>query len=212
MTHDPRILTWRSRPYSWSQHSSFLFSPEQWHDKYILGIEQPDSPELIFGKTFADSCEARTPLAPVTLLSKVEHPFEALLDGIPLVGYADTLDDTTMRHTGEYKTGVKPWDKKRVDAHGQITLYCLMNYLTNKVRPEETRLFLEWVPTKRVPKHNGDMMGFDYDIEFASEPPEVLHFETERTLVQTLEFALEIKRTRAAMESYAQTRLASVPA
>lgn len=206
MTPDPRLTAWLERPYSWSCHSSFLYSPEAWFNKYILGIETPNTPELIFGKKFADSCEARTPLAPVTLLSKVEHPFEATFDGISLLGYADTIDDITFLHLGEFKTGGKPWDQKRVDTHGQIDFYLFMNWLTNNIDPTYVKVFLEWVPTRKIPNPSG----FGYTIDFAETPHKVVPFETSRTKIQVLSFAASIKSVRAEMVTYAENRLSEL--
>lgn len=192
----------QTRPFSWSAKSSFDWDKEQWYQKYILGIKQPDSPELLFGKKFADSCEIRKPLAPVTLLSVVEHEFRFRLGDIPIIGYADTFEKKTKDHTGEFKTGVKIWDQKRVDNHGQISLYALGNYLLEKIKPEKCRFFLEWIPTRKVPRKNNDYSGFDYDIDFRDIEPMVIHFETKRTTRQVLEFGVEIKNTLREMEQY----------
>jgi len=192
----------KTRPLSWSAISSFEYDKEQWYQNYIAGIKQPASPEMIFGKKFADSCEALKPLAPVTLLSKMEQPFNFVFNGIAMVGYADTFDDINKNHTGEYKTGVKPWDQKRVDAHGQITMYAMGNLITNKMQPEKCRFFLEWIPTKKVPRENGDYSGFDYDIEFADKPPKVINFTTVRTMKDIVEFGVRINKTVAEMQKY----------
>ncbi len=201
-----QITTWSERPLSWSQLSSFSWNKDDWYTKYVLGIEPPLSPELIFGKAFADSCEAGTPLAPVTLLSKQELPLDAVLDGIKLFGYVDTIDEATLAETGEFKTGVKPWDQKRVDNHGQITMYALMNFLQNKIHPEKAKFWLEWIPTKKVHRDNGDFSGYDYDIVFASDPSEVIHFDTKRTMKDVLAFASYIKTTRKEMEDFIHSR------
>ena len=201
-----QITAWLERAVSWSQLSSFAWNKDDWYSKYVLGIEQPLSPELIFGKKFADSCEAGTPLASVTLLSKQEQPLEAVLDGIKLFGYADTIKEETMDETGEFKTGAKPWDQARVDTHGQITMYALMNFLQNKVLPQNAKFWLEWVPTKKVHRDNGDFSGYDYDIEFASDPPTVQHFDTKRTMKDILAFASYIKATRKEMEEFIHSK------
>lgn len=198
-----QIEKWKARDYSWSQHSSFLWNPPDWHSKYILELPQRDSAELRFGKLFADSCEARDPIAPVTLLSKVEHAFKENHDDITLIGYADTIDDTTFKHIGEFKTGVKAWDQKRVDEHGQITFYCLLNFLQNKVPPQDVKLFLEWVPTRKL--HNKD--GFTYEIIFRDFDPVPVHFETTRTMRDVLRLGREIRETRKLMEEYALSKL-----
>lgn len=190
----------QTRPLSWSAISSFDYDHEQWYQKYIMGVEQMSSPEMLFGKAFADSCELRKPLAPVTMLSKMEHSFESIFNGIPLIGYADTIDEATMRETGEYKTGVKQWDQKRADNHGQIKMYALQNYLNNKIRPEDCKFWLEWIPTKRIMQSNG----FNYSIEFDSKPAQVLRFNVKVTMQDILKFGSVIKSTVNEMEKYVQ--------
>lgn len=201
-----QLTTWRKRPYSWSQHSSFKWNPEQWFNKYILGTKEVTTPELAFGKVFADSCELRTPLAPVTMLSRMEQDFSVKFDDMTLTGFMDTFDDASLRSIGEYKTGMKPWTQKRVDEHGQLDFYCLLNFIQNKVRPEDTTLFLEWVQTERKHIIERDGFGFDYQMVFATDPPQVHHFDTSRTLVQVLEFGNQIKQTRRDMEAYITAR------
>lgn len=187
----------KDRPLSWSAISSFEYDPEQWYQNYYLGIKTPPTPEMIFGKKFADSCEAGKPLAPVTLLSKMEQGFKVVFGDIPLIGFADTFDHIGKKKIGEYKTGIKAWDQKRVDEHGQITMYALMNYISSRIKPEDTKFFLEWIPTKK--------MG-DYSIEFAHNPPQVIHFKTKRTMKDILEFGARINSTVQKMEDYINKR------
>lgn len=191
----------RTRPVSWSFFSSFEYDPEQWYRKYVLGKPDRPSPEMEFGKKFADSCEARRPLAPVTLLSKVEQEFSTVFEGMPMIGFADTYDDVTKKAIGEFKTGVKPWDQKRVDDHGQITMYCLMNWLINKVRPEDTKLFLQWVPTRKIDQDGGDFSQHDYRVDFAM-PIKVHTFNTKRTMKDVVVFGARIKRLYKEMDEY----------
>lgn len=191
----------RARPLSWTAISSFEYDKDQWFNKYVLGKPTPITPELEFGKKFADAIEAGKPMSPVTILSKVEQPFEVMFGDISLVGYADTFDKDTKKHIGEFKTGKtkNPWTQKRVDEHGQITMYCLMNLITNKVKPEDTKLFLEWCPTQE----NGD-----YTISLI-DPNDVRHFDTKRTMLDIVNFMQRIKNVTQEMESYAQFKLAS---
>lgn len=202
------LAKWRARAYSFSQHSSWEWNPEQWYARYILGLEGIATPELSFGKTFAQAAEARTPLAPITLLETVEKKYSTHLDDIELIGYADTYAPLRI---GEFKTGVNPWSQQKVDDTKQLTFYCLMEWLIDKVKPGDIALFLEWVPTKKIPRDNGDFSGFDYDIAFASDPPEVRHFITARSMRDILMLATEIKATRKEMEKYAIHRLSTIP-
>lgn len=192
----------RNRPLSWSAISQFEYNKEQWFDKYVLGKKLPSSPELEFGKVFADAIEAGKPLAPVTLLSKVEQPFEVMFGDIPLIGYADTFDHVNKNCIGEFKTGKKtnPWTQNRVDDHGQITMYYLMNFITNKIPPKDMTSFLEWIPTRL----NGD-----YTVTLI-EPVVVHHFDTKRSMIDLMKFMRRINDTVKEMESYAQHKLAEI--
>lgn len=184
----------KNRPLSWSAISSFEWDPEQWYRRYILNIQEPPSKEMEFGKVFAKSCEDRKPLAPVTLLNKMEHKFEIVFDGIPLVGYADTFCTDTKKKIGEYKTSKKPWTQEKVDGHGQLTMYALMNFVTNKIKPEELEIFLENVQT-----HEGG----DFTLDFI-QPIKVHHFKTKRSMKDVLKFASRIKDTVRQMDEYCE--------
>lgn len=187
----------RKRPISWSYISSFEYDREEWFRRYILKIEDRDTAELRFGKEFALSCERGTPLAPVTLAPDSEYPFNVMVDGMHLRGFLDGFDASTCRTIIEYKTGVKPWTQKRVDEHGQLTFYCLMNYAKHKIRPEECEIILEWIPTKRT--ENGS---FETLIEFASDPPQVVPFRTRRTMTDIALLVDKIHRTLDEMERF----------
>jgi hypothetical protein len=194
------------RPLSWSQLSAFEYSKSDWYDKYILGIETPPNPEMVFGKKLAKSIEDGKPLAPVTLLPKCEHKFEFFWEGIKCIGFADGFDPKTKRNLIEYKSGVKSWDYKRVRDHGQIDFYLLGNYQTDKVKPEEVECFLEWIPTKRVHTKSSGLSKGDYKIEFATDPPTVHRFPTSRSFVDILKFGQRIVKTVEEMEAYLSTR------
>lgn len=200
MTHTPEQLnTWRLRPYSWSQHSSFDYSPYEWYSKYLLGTKTEETPALLFGKRFADSCEAGTPLAPVTLYEVVENPLESFLGDIPLVGYEDSWcpSQSAIR---EFKTGIKPWDQQRVDNHGQLSFYALLHWLQDKLHPKDLTIHLDWLPTQTLP---------DFTLDFKRDEnnnPIIHTFETKRTMTDVLRFASEIKARRALMEAFIHSR------
>ncbi len=191
----------KKRPLSWSSLSCFEYNPEEWYQRYPLGVKSAENAEMKFGKIFADSCEAGNPLRPVTVLSAVEHPFKVVFGKIHMVGFADTFDKDTKRRIGEYKTGVKPWTQKRVNEHGQIDMYLLMNFITNRVKPEEVKAFLEWIPTMRIDQENGDFSKGDYRVEFRAED-EVFHFDTKRTMSDILHFGARINKAVLEMQEY----------
>lgn len=180
------------RPLSWSALSSFDWNPEEWYRKYYLGQDPGSSPEMLFGKVFAQSCEDRTPLAPVTMLSKMEYKFEARFNNIPMIGYGDTFNDVTFDELGEYKTSKKLWTQSKVDSHGQLTLYPFLNYIDKKIRPEDTRIWLECVETE---------IKSNYQIGL-KKPIKVHHFETKRTMSDILQFGSYVNLTVMKMQDY----------
>lgn len=185
----------KSRPLSWSAISSFEYDKEQWYRKYVLNEPTVETKEMKFGKDFALSCEKRKPLAPVTLLDTMEYKFEVVFNSIPMIGYADTFCGETKKVVGEFKTGKKKWDARRADEHGQITLYALFNFIQNKIRPEETDFFLEWIPTEEKG---------DFSIDFV-RPIKVHKFKTKRSMEDILHFGLRIKNVVKEMEEYCQS-------
>ena len=182
----------QTRPLSWSAISSWEYDPEQWYKRYILNEKEPDSAAMLFGKELANSIENDKPLVPVTIIGKAEHQFKVVFNGIPLVGFVDNFCVETFRKLGEYKSGVKAWDQERADDHGQITMYLMMNYITNKVPPEEVECFLEWVPTEETG---------DFKVKF-KEPVEVHKFHTKRTMTDIIRFGARINATVEAMQKY----------
>lgn len=188
----------KERPLSWSQISSFEYDPEQWYRRYVLGIQDEPNAEMLFGKKVADSIEDGTCTIPTlleNLQKRKEYPFKVQFGEIQLVGYADAFCEETLRKLDEVKTGQKPWDQKRVDDHGQITMYCLLNYITHKVPPEEVDCTLHYIPTQK---------GGDFNISFV-EPIVVQRFKTKRTMADILNFGSRIKRVYQEMEAYANS-------
>lgn len=193
------MIDFHERPLSWSAISSFEYSPEQWYDNYVLSKKNPESEEMKFGKAFANSIEDGT-CANKELLDllqkKKEHKFNVVFSGIPLIGFADAFCDKTFKILDEVKTGKKAWDQKRANEHGQLTMYALMNFITNKIRPEDTTFTLYWCPTQA----NGD-----FSISFV-KPIKTHVFKTKRMMNDILQFGLRIKRVVKEMEEYCKKR------
>lgn len=199
MTHE-QITKWKTRDFSWSQLSSWEYDPEQWYKRYILDERDEPSKEMLFGRVLADALEHGTceiPELVKRLPFKKEHPFKVKFGALTMVGYADDFDDKTFTTLNEVKTGKRPWDQKRADAHGQFDMYLLMNYITNKVRPEDVACALHWLPTQE----NGD-----FSISFV-EPVEPLTFHTKRTMGDILTFGSRINKAYKDMEEYAKTHV-----
>lgn len=186
----------KSRPLSWSAISSFEYDPREWYKKYVLKEEQTTSAEMEFGKKFAESIEYGTCAIPgflEILANKKEHKFEVMFGKIKLIGFADAFCDKTFRKLDEIKTGKKAWTQKRADTHGQIDMYLLMNYITNKIKPEDVECAIHWFPTK----DNGD---FSISLD---HPHRYYTFRTKRTMQDILNFGAKINRIFKEMEEYA---------
>lgn len=196
---DERITTWLAREFSWSQISSWEYSKDQWYSKYILGEVQPETPALIFGKAFAKSVEDGAQEAPVTTFSKREYRVTASIGDIALVGQFDCWEPET-KELIDHKTGVKPWDQKRTDGHRQLTFYAMLLYLSEKIKPEDIRFQIQWIPTG---------IRSDFTFGFLTDPPVVHTFHTKRTMLDVLTILSDIKRARKEMKRYALRRLAA---
>ena len=195
MTKQELVQKFKARPLSWSSISSFEWDKEQWYKRYVMGLKEPESTEMMFGKAFATSiedgtCEVKELME--ALPKKKEHKFNVMFGEIPMLGYADAFCEETFKEIGEVKTGKKKWDQKRVDEHGQITLYALFNFITNKVKPEDTIFTLYWIPTQ----DNGD-----FSISFV-KPIKVHTFKTKRTMHDILLFSAHIRNVFAEMLSF----------
>lgn len=192
-----KLKKWKERDFSWSQLSSFEWSADQWYRNYFLGEREPETAEMKFGKKFAQSiedgtCEVKELLT--TLQDKKEHPFRVKFGNMTLIGYADAFCDKSFKKLDEVKTGKKAWTQKRADEHGQFDMYLLMNYITNKIRPEEVDCTLYWIPTQ----DNGD-----FSISFV-QPIKVHPFKTKRTMADILTFGSRINNAVKEMEAYAK--------
>ena len=202
MKFEERLKIWKARKFSWSQISSFEYSPEQWFLRYFMGEQGDETEEMRFGKMIGERLASDPKFLPqVPRLSKFEQPFNIVFKDIPLVGYADSFCDKTYKILYEYKTGVKKWDQKRVDEHGQIDLYLLMNFVTNKIRPEEMQVKLVWLPTER--KESGD---FKVHIKLV-EPIVPQIFNTKRTMADILKIGAKVIKVRKEMEKYAKQKV-----
>lgn len=214
-------MSWKpkkERPISWSAISAFAWNAEEWHEKYVvhgdctrdkdglLGFcvvtqshnrfcpAVQTSPQMLFGSKIGNAYAADpAKFRPKLPIFKIyEHEYRCSFDKIPLVGYADGWTPEEL-HLGELKTGVKKWDQKRADEHGQITMYNLMAFLIDGVKPEAIRSTLMWLPTEM----KGDVVSL--------KKCDPVFIETRRTMKQVLEFGTYIKKTVAAMQEYAET-------
>lgn len=191
---------WLKRDISWSFISSFEYSPEQWYDRYVLHKSQHETSEMAFGKAIGEKLASDPKFLPqIPRHSKMEHQFKDVKFGkLTLVGYADTFCDKTFKKLSEFKTGKRAWDQKRADEHGQIDMYLLMNWIINKVKPEEVDVTLVWMPTE----DRGDFsIAFVKDIE-----NKIKIFNTKRTMLDILKFGKRLNDVYKEMKKYVKER------
>lgn len=185
------------RPLSWSAISSFEWDAEQWYDTYILGIRQT-SPEMTFGSYVDKQLQVDPTYLPhVPRYPHMQHKMKAVFDGIPLTGVPDGLDFEQFL-LADFKTGKNPWTQKKADETGQLTMYALLLFLTEGIRPEKWDCKILWLPTAYGP---------DFKIGFRNrDNPQLITFTTARTMVDILEFGQRIKSNYALMQRYVAQR------
>lgn len=193
----------KQRPLSWSQISSFEYSPEQWYKRYILKEQDKPSVEMLFGKEVGVRYAIDPTFHPeVPRLEIFEHRLLTQIEGLPLVGYVDSLSMDRTKLI-ELKTGKKAWTQKRADTHGQITMYLLMLYLMEDIKPESVTCYLHWLPTEESMTSMNDSRP---SISFV-EPFRFHTFETKRTLRECLEFGANITNVLKEMQEYLESKV-----
>jgi hypothetical protein len=189
--------------------SSFEYSPDQWYRKYYLGEPQKTSAEMEFGKDIGEKLATDPNFMPhIPRQKHMEYGVQVKLGNTKLVGYFDSFGDLpedAVYPLHEYKTGKKPWDQKRADEHGQITFYCLLLWLSKKIRPEQVLATIHWMPTEEVDQSFKDFLSGTRNIEF-KKGGQVASFVTKRSMKDVLLFAERINKTRKEMEEYIKKR------
>lgn len=183
----------KKRPLSYSQLSSFEWDAEEWYNNYILGKREPASPAMLFGTTVGDSIGTPDTLVPSLIPPGVkEYEMSAVIDGVPIVGYADHFCTDTL-FLSENKTSDNPkrWNQKKVDDHGQLTMYALMLFLRDKIKPEDIQMQLNFIPVL--------YSGVSYRMP---EPPTYQAFKTKRTTLDIVKYGQYIRDMIIEMERF----------
>lgn len=182
-----------SRPFSWSQFSSFRdYDKDKWYQNYVLGFKEPPNAKMVFGSKVGKRIETDPSYIPQLPRNTMEYEMKASINDIELIGYADSYNPET-KELDEFKTSSPTgWSQKKVDAHDQLTFYALLLYLNNKTKPEDLTIRLHHLHTCE---------GGDFSIAFC-KPFTIDTYTTKRTTEQVLMFASEIIRIRKEMEKY----------
>lgn len=190
---------WSMRPYSWSQHNSWDWSKTQWFDTYILNERGDASHAMIFGNVVGASIDTDAPLSAVPRQSHMEYEVRAKLGDIELLGFFDSYDPVSKKME-EYKTSSNDtkWTQDAVEKHGQLTYYCMLLYLRDKVDPEDVSIRLHYIPVGENQSFYMEVIG------------KHVTYETRRTKKDVFEMMVEITKRRKLMEIYAKERIKSM--
>lgn len=98
----------------------------------------------------------------------MEQTIKCEIEGVPLFGFIDSFDPMDCAIL-EYKTGVTPWNEKRVQEHLQLDLYSLaVETIFGKVQDE---VELIWMQTRKIETPNEGRVTHEeaYEIEFTGK-------------------------------------------
>ncbi|MES2224164.1 MAG: hypothetical protein V4469_04505 [Patescibacteria group bacterium] len=186
-------LDFNKRPLSYSSISSFEYNKEKWYETYILGKRQ-SSRQLTFGSSIDLRLQNDPTFLPmIPRCPMLQHEMVVSFNGIKLVGKPDAID-LEKYILRDYKTGVVKWDKKRADETDQFTMYLFLVYIKYKIRPENFKCFIDWMPTC---ENDSFEIGFMEPIE-----DHILQLETSRSMKDIINFGAKIKRIVKEMEEY----------
>lgn len=134
---------------SWSQLLAWEKGEDNFYRTYILG-QSFENKEMVFGKMIAEGLEGKikcdeAEFCKVYLpqMPNKEHLIRIDFDDVPLLVIMDAFDDKKLI-IDEYKTGRTAWTQRKVDNHGQLTIYAMAVWKKYGKIPN-LRLF--WIPT-----------------------------------------------------------------
>lgn len=105
------------------------------------------------------------------------------LGDIHMIGFADHYcDKTLVLHENKTSDNRKKWNKKSVDTHTQLTMYALLLHIQDKVKPDDIKMQLNYIPVRIV--------GTTYKLP---DPVEVLSYPTKRTNIQVIQYVGYVK-------------------
>lgn len=133
---------------SYSKISTWKSSRAQFVEHYFKGVSGFTSPEIEFGKKFAELLENNDKsVAFVPKYDIAEYKFEVPVEGIPCVGYADSVSSDFTKLL-DHKTGKVPWTATRAAQHLQLDMYSLMSEIQHGHAIEDTKIV--WIETMNV--------------------------------------------------------------
>jgi hypothetical protein len=180
---------------NWSSMSSFEYDPEQWYQQYVLGIKA-SSKEMSFGSYVDKKIQDDPTFLPhLPRYELMQHKMMVMFDGIKLYGTPDGINLRKNKELADYKTGKKKWDKKRAQDHGQLIMYLLLIYITEKIKPEEFDCYIHWMETQDTG---------DFNVEMISD--KIQTFKVKHTMQDLLNFGVRIKKVWQEMQEYVENK------
>lgn len=130
---------------SYSAFSLWKSSKDAFRRRYYLNEEIFSTLQSEFGKAQHERMEANPDV------KGSETKIDCTCDGIPLLGYVDSLDPDTLKiidfkFSHLSKTGKEPWDIVKVRKHQQFPFYCLI--VKEKYGKYNPEVELHWHETK----------------------------------------------------------------
>jgi hypothetical protein len=189
------LQTFKQRALSWSSISSWEYDKEKWAAKYLDGIQDPPSKEMLFGNEVGGKLASDPTFLPdVPRYAQFEKKLEGKIGTINLLGFIDSFCPTG-KHVHEYKTSsnVKKWNQKSVDTHGQLDFYLLLIYLNYKLPPESVNVALHYIPVEE---------GNDFNMKLSNAP--IQSFSTKRSTMDIIKFGAKLKKTFDKMCKFAE--------
>ena len=188
----------KTRPLSWSQLSTFAYNKDDWYKRYVLNEADPPNAAMLYGSVVGDSIGTEKSMVPTLVPAGVkEYELRGNIDKIHMVGFADHYCPNTLV-LNENKTTDKPnkWNQKSVDQHGQLTMYALLLFLQDRVKPETVTMYLNYIPVE---------VGNDF-IYRLPDPPTYTAIPTKRTTLDILNFITYVQKTVVEMEAFANSK------
>lgn len=184
---------------SWSSMSAWYYAEKQnkkheWYDQYVLGKRSKMNSTMKAGIDIGHKLVADPKFLPEVPRPEIyEYSLKGLINEIYLIGHMDGWS-MSKKELLEYKTSENEnrWTQEEVDNWGQITFYTLLLWLHHKIKPEELSIKLIAIPTEQ---------GGDF-VTSLSKSKKIKVFKTKRTMIQMINFIIEIKRIHKEMSKF----------
>lgn len=147
------------KPYlSWSSLNLWSKDKEQFRARYYRNEKLPDTPYTIFGRAVHDLLENDEGLNHIPRYPLKEVKLQTVIEGVPILGYIDSMEDSHTRRFIDYKSSIRnpdgssKWTELEVQKLDQLPFYSMLIYENyagpNKVKKGNHRAKLIWLETQ----------------------------------------------------------------